>query len=246
MKCSLVRDTILRQIDGDIFPATTLKAIDAHVEDCPACQGWRAFHRALVEGSAETDLPTFQLSPAVKGAIRNTVPPARSKFWQLPIPLRAGIVAFAALVLLFGVFRYTSLQPSETLRIEPLRINGQNYRVLWLDANAPFSPADLELPTVPALQPEHEAGKGRIRQQLGFLTADLASALRESLKSPNWKKVRDALAAQEMELPNVAPKHLILSEPLIELLQKEPPEVELWVIQPKTSVLLFTIAQKIE
>jgi hypothetical protein len=50
--------------------------------------------------------------------------------------------------------------------------------------------------------------------------------------------------AQEMELPIQPPKHLAISDALVELLKTDVRDVELWVIQPSASVLLFTIIAK--
>jgi hypothetical protein len=120
----------------------------------------------------------------------------------------------------------------------------QGYQVVWLEKSAAFNPEDLNIPATPALRDGHPDEEGLLRYQLGFLTADLAEALRKSLKSRNWEGVRQALMAQEMELPIQPPKHLAISDALVELLKTDVRDVELWVIQPSASVLLFTIIAK--
>ena len=122
-------------------------------------------------------------------------------------------------------------------------IDGQTYQVIWLDPAAAFKPKDLNVSNIPALQGDNHETKGYLRQQLGFLTDDLATALKKNLASANWEEVRDTLKVQEMELPTTPPKHLVISERLIELLDTDVREVELWIIQTNASVLLFTMAK---
>ena len=199
-----------------------------------------AYHQVLIDGPKQPPIPPCKLSPKVHRAIQDTVPSERRSvplFVAFSPQLRMGFAAFA--ILFVGAFLFVSYWPSEEIKVESVEVNGQTYQVIWLAPAAAFDPIDLNGLTSPALREE----KGHLRQQLGFLTDHLAKALRKSLKSDNWVGVRDALKAQEMELPTTPPKHLVISEKLSELLETEVRDIELWVIQPNASVLLFTTAK---
>ncbi len=200
------------------------------------------YYRVIEDGPGK-EIPPFEVSPKVLAALRQSSPPAveseRSRF--LSVGWLTGFAAACA-ALLFGLFLFVSQQP-KGVTVKPYQIDGDAYQVVSLDAKAAFDPTTLTIPKSPALQPNPEEA-WLLRPQPALLTDALAEALSKNLESNNWKGVERALKAQAMELPATPPKHLVISDELAALIQKGSRNVDLWVIHPKISVLVFRVMQK--
>lgn len=120
--------------------------------------------------------------------------------------------------------------------MEWVQVDGQSYQIISSDRSAVFDPDYLKSIATPALQ-------SQVSRQLGFLTNPLASALRNVGESINWAELRQELEEQELEIPVEQPKFLALSKQFTQLLQTDTRDVEIWVIQPADSVLLFTLVE---
>ena len=120
-----------------------------------------------------------------------------------------------------------------------MQTDGQAYQVISSGSSTDFDPNYLKSMATPALQDQ-------VSRQLGFLTDPLALALRNASESINWAGLRQELEEQELDIPGEQPEFLALSKQLTELLQTDGRDVEIWVIQPADSVLLFTLTENEE
>jgi hypothetical protein len=194
-------------------------------------------HRMIEDGFGPKEVPPFRLPPKVEQAIR-TAKPVETIGWQVVFAsfwFRAGMAAAAA-ILVVGLF-LTVNQPREVM-VKSYEIKEQTFQVIALDPSAQFNPDDVRFHDAPGFQADPTKGRW-----LGRLTPELADALRESFQSNQWSEIRRALKADEMDVPSKAPKHLVISDELAQLLQTDPEEVRLWVIQPNADVLQFTLAK---
>jgi len=117
-----------------------------------------------------------------------------------------------------------------------VQTDGQAYQIISSGNSTDFDPNYLKSMATPALQ-------SQVTRQLGFLTDPLASALRNASESMNWAELRRELEEQELDIHGEQPKFLALSKQLTELLQTDTRDVEIWIIQPADSVLLFALME---
>jgi hypothetical protein len=236
MKCSDVRQALIDRNCGEVLTPKVEKQIGGHIATCAECQNWQAYHQAFVPAAEDIKIAPFSVSEKVLQAIEQKKaaqtqhrPKAEKTPWWQPwwVGAAAG-VAFASIL----IAALLTLNLKNSVKIESYEIDGHRYQVVWLDNSAEFNPADIDIPDITALQPSRT---NRLRIQLGILTDELADALHKK----NWNAIRDALKAQKMELPTVPPKQLVISGTLADLLQTETRDVELWVIQPTASMLVF-------
>ena len=241
MRCSAFRENILRWSDGEKPDAAHQKMADEHLAQCESCTRWKEYQTVLENGPEDKEMPPFKMSPRVAQAIRESAIQAEAspRFRFAPSLQLSAAVSMVILIGLVGIYRFAIYKPSEAIRTEWVQSGGQSYQITSSDRSAVFDPDYLKSIATPALQ-------SQVSRQLGFLSGPLASALRNVSESVNWAELRQELKEQELEIPGEQPKFLALSKQLTELLQTDARDVEIWVIQPADSVLLFTLVEDAE
>ena len=239
MKCSAFKENILRQLDGETLDSARQKEMDEHLAQCESCSQWRRYLKVIEDGREDTEIPSFEMAPRVSLAVREAAIQAESspRFTFVPSLRLSAAVSMLLMIAFAGIYRFGIYEPSEAMRVEWMQSDGQTYQVISSNRSSALNPDYLRSTATPALQSQS-------RQQLGFLTDKLALALRSASESSNWEELRQELEEQELDVPNTQPEFLALSGKLTEFLKSdETQDVDIWVIQPADSVLLFTLAE---
>lgn len=238
MRCLAFRDNVLRWSDGEKPDAAHQKMTDEHLAQCESCARWKEYQAVLENGPEDKEIPPFKMSPRVEQAIRESAVQAEAspRFRFVPSLRFSAAVSMIIMIALVGIYRFAIYRPSGAMKMEWVQVDGQSYQIISSDRSAVFDPDYLKSIATPALQ-------SQVSRQLGFLTNPLASALRNVGESINWAELRQELEEQELEIPAEQPKFLALSKQLTQLLQTDTRDVEIWVIQPADSVLLFTLVE---
>jgi hypothetical protein len=196
-------------------------------------------HRVIEDGPGAGDVPPFQLMPKVERAIRTSAPvsePTGVGAWVAAIWFKPALVtATAALVVVVGIFLFIGSLP-ENIKVESFDGN----TIVYFDPDAPFQSEILDPESGRALH----SGLDGFRDEGTDLSEELARALRNNLTSENWDSIRQALTTLGIETNATPPKHLVLSDALVAVLNSgETEAVDLRVIQPGNSTLFFKLAK---
>jgi len=238
MRCSAFRTNILRWSDGEAPAVAQQKTADDHLAQCNSCAQWKEYQKVLENGPEDEEIPPFKMSPRVSQAIGEASMQAKAspRFRFVPSFQFSAAVSMIILIGIVGIYRFAIYKPSEAIRTTWVQTDGQAYQVISSGSSNDFDPNYLKSMATPALQ-------NQVSRQLGFLSDPLASALRNASESMNWAELRRELEEQELDIHGEQPKFLALSKQLTELLQTDTRDVEIWIIQPADSVLLFALME---
>ena len=230
---------MLRQWDGETLDSALQKEMNEHLAQCESCAQWQRYLKVIEDGHKDTEIPAFEMAPRVALAVREAAIQAESspRFTFVPSLRLSAAVSMLLMIAFAGIYRFGIYEPSEAMRVEWMQSDGQTYQVISSNRSSALNPDYLRSAASPALQSQS-------RQQLGFLTDELALALRSASESINWEELRQELEDQELDVPNAQPEFLALSGKLTEFLQRDDTgDADIWVIQPVDSVLLFTLVE---
>lgn len=231
MKCSVARENILRWSDGETPDDVLQREVEDHLAQCQPCKRWKEYLKVIQDGPEDMEIPPFELSQRVAEAIQEEE--AKSPSRTAPSFRLVIAVALAVLVAFVGIYQFVSQNPPGGNIVEWVQTDGQAYKVIRRDSSASFDPSYLKPSTAPALQ-------SKVSRQLAFLSDSLAIPLRTADESIDWEGLRGALEEQKIRI-EAQPEFLAISGKLMEILQTDTRDVEIWVIQTTDSVLLFTL-----
>jgi anti-sigma factor RsiW len=165
MRCKGMEDKLVAYLDGRARPAER-RAVEEHLAACADCRARAGEFTAL--WSVLGDLPAISPSPGFEASLRARLAaePARGGFWswmQMPSP-RLAFAVTALVALSIWVSSFPQATRNESAAFKPLAPDAEfsmirdlpeleNYEVI-----SKFD-ALSELPVVPNVSAEHEAGE---------------------------------------------------------------------------------------